>query len=48
MIAYSRRDHVTDFSLDAVRASGGNGCILAERLMPELAFKLGFAPKYGA
>lgn len=28
--------------------TGGNGCILAERLLPELAYKLGAAPKYGA
>lgn len=27
---------------------GGGGCVLLERLLPELAYKLGHAPKYGA
>lgn len=26
----------------------GNGCMLAERLLPEIAYKLNAAPKYGA
>lgn len=29
-------------------ARGGGGVILAERLLPEVAYKLGRAPKYGA
>jgi hypothetical protein len=43
-----RRDGVARLVLGEVRARGGGGAILAERVLPELAYKLGRAPKYGA
>jgi hypothetical protein len=43
-----RRDGVARLTLGEVRARGGGGAILAERVLPELAYKLGRAPKYGA
>ncbi|KAK9823699.1 hypothetical protein WJX72_004744 [[Myrmecia] bisecta] len=43
-----RRDHATKLGLQECLQHGGNQCILAERLLPELAYKLGRAPKYGA
>ncbi|KAK9803194.1 hypothetical protein WJX73_001247 [Symbiochloris irregularis] len=46
--AIIRQDHLTKFDPARMCTAGGHGCILAERLLPELAFKLGFAPKYGA
>lgn len=39
---------VQKLSLSEARLQGGGGCILAEQILPELAYKLGKAPKYGA
>ena len=43
-----RRDAVECLELGEVKRRGGGGCILAARLLPEVAYKLGRAPKYGA
>lgn len=43
-----RHDRVVGLDLGYIAARGGAGCILAERLLPELAYKLGRAQKYGA
>ncbi|KAL4423937.1 hypothetical protein ABPG75_001238 [Micractinium tetrahymenae] len=43
-----RVDAAAALDLAEVRAHGAAGCILAERLLPEVAYKLGRAPKYGA
>jgi len=44
----SRIDSVDALDLDMISAKGGNACILAERFLPEIAYKIGYAPKYGA
>lgn len=41
-----RRDEAA--ALGEAAARGAGGVILAERLLPEVAYKLGRAPKYGA
>ena len=41
-------DGAAALDLAAVQAQGAAGCILAERLLPEVAYKLGRAAKYGA
>jgi hypothetical protein len=46
--AARRRDGAARLSAAEAAARGGGGCILLERVLPELAFKLGRAPKYGA
>ena len=46
--AVVRVDACSALSLAQCAARGGNGAIQAERLIPELAYKLGRAPKYGA
>jgi hypothetical protein len=43
-----RRDRVTSLDAAAVSQRGGGGCILVERVLPEIAYKLGRAGKYGA
>ena len=43
-----RRDSARLFSYEEVSKWGAGGQILLERLLPELAFKLGRASKYGA
>lgn len=43
-----RRDRVAALDPAEVARHGGGGAILAERMLPELAYKLGRAPKYGA
>ena len=43
-----RRDHVQSLSSSDIMMHGGTGCILAEHVLPELAYKLGRAAKYGA
>lgn len=43
-----RRDAVEALDVGQVQRRGGGGCILAERMLPEVAYKLGRAPKYGA
>ncbi|KAK9821225.1 hypothetical protein WJX81_003510 [Elliptochloris bilobata] len=43
-----RRDMAARLSATEAAERGGGGCILLERLLPELAYKLGRAPKYGA
>lgn len=48
MLRCCRRDGVRGVSLADTRRRGGGGCILAERLLPEIAYKLGRAHKYGA
>ncbi|EIE26640.1 hypothetical protein COCSUDRAFT_59159 [Coccomyxa subellipsoidea C-169] len=42
-----RQDSSTAFSAEQCKQGGGGG-ILLERLMPEIAYKLGRAHKYGA
>ncbi|OZJ02205.1 hypothetical protein BZG36_04747 [Bifiguratus adelaidae] len=44
----TRRDTVSRFSENEIGTTGGNGVILAWHFMPEIAFKLGYVPKYGA
>lgn len=46
--AVVRVDACRQLSLADCSQRGGAGAILAERLLPELAYKLGRAPKYGA
>ena len=49
-------DHLSPLRVDSARkldlahicSQGAAGCILAERLLPEVSYKLGRAPKYGA
>ncbi|KAL3154342.1 hypothetical protein ABBQ32_013824 [Trebouxia sp. C0010 RCD-2024] len=43
-----RQDNVQTLSSSEIRMHGGGGCILAEHVLPELAYKLGRAAKYGA
>lgn len=43
-----RVDACQRLSLQQAGSRGGSGAKLAERFMPELAYKLGRAPKYGA
>lgn len=43
-----RVDTASALDLAVIQAHGAAGCILAERLLPEVAYKLGRAPKYGA
>ena len=43
-----RGDSARLFSYEEVSKWGAGGQILLERLLPELAFKLGRASKYGA
>lgn len=43
-----RRDSCSRFSLADCCSSSGMLCMLADRLLPEVAYKLGRAPKYGA
>lgn len=43
-----RRDEAVRLSAAEAATRGGGGCALLERLLPELAYKLGRAPKYGA
>lgn len=46
--AVVRVDACRRLTLTGCFRQGGAGAILAERLLPELAYKLGRAPKYGA
>jgi hypothetical protein len=46
--AVVRVDACRQLSLAECSQRGGAGAILAERLLPELAYKMGRAPKYGA
>jgi len=43
-----RVDAAAALDLSEVVQHGAGGCILAERLLPEVAYKLGRASKYGA
>lgn len=43
-----RRDECSRFSLSECCSSSGGLALLADRLLPEIAYKLGRAPKYGA
>ncbi|DBB07902.1 TPA: hypothetical protein ACH3X3_009294 [Trebouxia sp. C0006] len=43
-----RCDNVQSLSLTDIVKHGGGCCILAEHILPELAYKLGRAAKYGA
>eukprot|EP00884_Botryococcus_braunii_P022256 jgi/Botrbrau1/8714/Bobra.0311s0025.1 len=43
-----RKDHVELVSVREARERGSAGCILADRLLPELAYKMGRASKYGS
>ena len=45
---HNREDEATRFFEQEIRARGGGGCILAQHLLPELAYKFGRAAKYGA
>lgn len=42
-----RCDRVKRLDINAIIRQAGGGCILAERMMYEIAFKIGKAPKYG-
>ncbi|ETW04438.1 hypothetical protein H310_04712 [Aphanomyces invadans] len=44
----TRRDTVTAFDDAAILAHGGYGCTQAHVVVRELAFRLGYVPKYGA
>jgi hypothetical protein len=46
--AVIRVDSARRLDLSHISSQGAAGCILAERLLPEIAYKLGRAPKYGA
>jgi hypothetical protein len=48
MCVLRRQDSVQSLSVAEIRKQGAGGCILAEHVLAELAFKLGKAPKYGA
>jgi hypothetical protein len=39
---------VDELHLAAIEATGGGGCILGERMLFEIAYKIDKAPKYGA
>jgi hypothetical protein len=43
-----RVDNAKRLDLANIVEHGAAGCILAERLLPEVAYKLGRAAKYGA
>ena len=43
-----RKDRVQTFHVAEIEAKGGGGCILAERMLAEIAYKIDKAPKYGA
>jgi hypothetical protein len=43
-----RKDRVDEFNVATIEAHGGGGCILAERMLFEIAYKIDKAPKYGA
>lgn len=43
-----RQDDVNKLHLGSICERGGAGCILAERMVAEIAYKIGRAPKYGA
>lgn len=43
-----RKDYNTEFTIQSCFENNGNGTILMDQLLTELAYKLGFAPKYGA
>ena len=43
-----RRDRAAKLSLAEAAARGGMGAMLLDRLLPEMAYKLARAPKYGA
>jgi hypothetical protein len=42
------RDRAEVLTLNEAATKGCMGAILMERLLPEVAYKLGRAPKYGA
>eukprot|EP01112_Ceratiomyxa_fruticulosa_P019370 TRINITY_DN632_c0_g1_i1.p1 TRINITY_DN632_c0_g1~~TRINITY_DN632_c0_g1_i1.p1 ORF type:complete len:266 (+),score=64.28 TRINITY_DN632_c0_g1_i1:57-800(+) len=44
----TRKDDTTTFTEENLLTQGGNGIILAEHFLKEIAFKLGHMPKYGA
>ena len=48
MCVTNRRDRVEELSLTSIAARGGGKCILAERMLHEIAYKIDRAPKYGA
>ncbi len=48
VLSCCRCDHAKAFSYEECSQWGAAGGILLERLLPELAFKLGRASKYGA
>jgi len=43
-----RKDRVEELTVAAIEAKGGGGCILGERMLSEIAYKIDKAPKYGA
>lgn len=44
----TRCDTVTRFTAEDITRDGADGLVLADRFFAMMAFKLGFAPKYGA
>lgn len=43
-----RRDRASRLSMQEALSKGGIGSVLLNRLLPEIAYKLARAPKYGA
>ncbi len=43
-----RRDRAQKMTWREAAAAGGQGAVLLDRLLPEVAYKLARAPKYGA
>lgn len=43
-----RKDRVEELNVAAIEAKGGGRCILGERMLFEIAYKIDKAPKYGA
>ena len=43
-----RRDRVQELNFESIQQLGGGKCILAERMLTELAYKINRAPKFGA
>eukprot|EP00002_Diphylleia_rotans_P018246 TRINITY_DN3538_c0_g1_i6.p1 TRINITY_DN3538_c0_g1~~TRINITY_DN3538_c0_g1_i6.p1 ORF type:complete len:272 (+),score=48.08 TRINITY_DN3538_c0_g1_i6:51-866(+) len=44
----TRRDRCTAFDVEHAAKLGANSKLLVDQFLPEIAFKLGFTPKYGA
>jgi len=47
-LSTTRTDKIQNWNEDEIRYNAGNGTILIDRFMHEVAFKLGKLPKYGS